>query len=99
MTYDLHGSWNDKSSVSNNAPLYDQVGSPVFSVHGRYRTFILLYHVVLSIRFLISVSCFLSQVVRTIGWKEEHQGKNKHWICKCHSFRLSLAVEVIFFCI
>ena len=32
MTYDFHGSWNDKTGV--NAPLYDQEGSPEFSVHG-----------------------------------------------------------------
>ena len=32
MTYDFHGSWNDKSGV--NAPLYDQDDSPDFSVHG-----------------------------------------------------------------
>ncbi|KAL7524512.1 hypothetical protein ACHAXR_000607, partial [Thalassiosira sp. AJA248-18] len=32
MTYDFHGSWNEKSGV--NAPLYDQVNSTDFSVHG-----------------------------------------------------------------
>ena len=34
MTYDFHGSWNEKSGV--NAPLYDQEGSPQYSVHGTY---------------------------------------------------------------
>mmetsp|Transcript_3006 Transcript_3006/g.6969 ORF Transcript_3006/g.6969 Transcript_3006/m.6969 type:complete len:694 (-) Transcript_3006:40-2121(-) len=32
MTYDFHGSWNPTTGV--NAPLYDQTGSPDFSVHG-----------------------------------------------------------------
>jgi len=32
MTYDFHGSWNNITGV--NAPLYDQNGSPEFSVHG-----------------------------------------------------------------
>ena len=40
MTYDFHGSWNNKSGV--NAPLYDQEGSPAFLVHGKY------FHSVLS---------------------------------------------------
>ena len=34
MMYDFHGSWNDKTGV--NAPLYDQEGSPEFSVHGKH---------------------------------------------------------------
>ena len=34
MTYDFHGSWNDKTGV--NAPLYDQNDSPDFSVHGMF---------------------------------------------------------------
>merc|ERR1712085_8835 len=32
MTYDFHGIWNNITGV--NAPLYDQKGSPDFSVHG-----------------------------------------------------------------
>jgi chitinase len=32
MTYDFHGSWNEVTGV--NAPVYDQEGSPEFSVHG-----------------------------------------------------------------
>lgn len=32
MTYDFHGTWNEHVGV--NAPLYDQEGSEMMSVHG-----------------------------------------------------------------
>jgi chitinase len=32
MTYDFHGTWNNKTGV--NAPLYDQEGSAEMSVDG-----------------------------------------------------------------
>ena len=84
MTYDFHGTWNEKTGV--NAPLYDQTNSSRFwfMVDTFIATCPLLYPMQLntSNQHLVSAVITKSRLCEQLARRRSTEGKNKHWICK-----------------